>query len=228
MPIFVLSGGKLGFHSGLADSCDGCDLILIQPSKIARYEDTIIKTGATVAKILIGDAKVLSYIGEQKCQTILLQSENLTELRLVDKHYKSWKVLSKVVILTKNSQILDDLSRRSYDLQALMQNGMSVAYSASKDKRWRTMRVAWAEIRPYIHIDQDGHMSGIDFDMWKVIGSKLGIKVEYRNKSETLYEVYKALPMGKAELAGFGTAFTETMLQVKNASYIHCMEAQKN
>ncbi len=146
----------------------------------------------------------------------MLRTDNHTEATAIDRiHFSIKSPSTSAIIFTEESSLAKFRRRTPYDLEVIIKGKTHAAtYLAREDERWKTFRVAWLTLRPYVFERTDGSVGGIDWKVWNLIGEKLGIKFKFLKQSPAFVPMYMKLPHRQAELALLGTSFNHQMLQV--------------
>ncbi len=235
---FVIFGTSLskGILMGDNGTDKSCDLIVIKPINYFDKGGQVFSEDSQAINVLLSNAEghkikvgrvafmesnfrtpffvVLQLsTSKVKCQTMLMNSSNPKDLHMASRIYhQSLGQRSNLVVFSNNTDLA--MMRLPFDLDVIVPYGKRASYQPTQDIRWRTLQVSWAELRPYVYPGVEDSVAGIDYNVWKTMGKKLGMNLVFGNKSASFVDMYMALAYRRAEIALLGTAYIHSMLQV--------------
>ncbi len=152
------------------------------------------------------------------CQNILLTLKNVSEIESLHKFYLSTMApIQQVVVVTSlPSYAITRKALPFVDTRIITEGDDDlkiIEYSALQDTRWRRLNVAYLEWIPFVYQDLEGNILGISYDIWKIIGNKVGFTMSFSPKG-SYSEMYEHVANGTADFALPSDSFSPSMLEV--------------
>ncbi len=144
--------------------------------------------------------------------------ENNTEVNQLNQYYlSSISPIQLVIVISSVSH--NELMRQEvlfFNIRIIKQNNNALKvmeYDAMRDGRWRRLNVVFLEWIPSIYTNSEGNIVGVTYDIWKIIGEKVGFTMSFSSMS-SYSEMYKNIANGTADLALPADSLNPSMLEV--------------
>ncbi len=125
-------------------------------------------------------------MSQNVCQTVILWTDNMDTTNM-DALLKQYRIKTSLTIITSNGTLYGfgkTLRKITFDMNIFLVNNKNEVlsqhhYFSREDVNWRSVKVTFSPMSPYVMINRKGKISGADVVFWNIMADKLTLKLEF-------------------------------------------------